>query len=143
MFYSDKLILLNKRLKYNSNHKHKNWIRTLVLEAEAAINQLPTLEQEHAGFQVAHNIKHLFKQHENNNIKQYQIWDKREESHKPITEKLKNNFGTISKADKGNSLIIIYEDKYHEKIMNFISNNNFTTTAGNLTKKFLEKHKWI
>jgi hypothetical protein len=32
-----------------------------------SINQLPTFEQERIRYQLAHNIKHLFKQHENNN----------------------------------------------------------------------------
>ena len=41
IIFSDKEITtLNKGLKYNLNFKH-NWISTLALEAETAINQLP------------------------------------------------------------------------------------------------------
>jgi hypothetical protein len=53
-----------------------------------------------------------------------------------IKEKVKNNSATISNADKCNSIIIIYQVKYHEKIRNSITNNNFTTTTGDLTKEF-------
>jgi len=56
------LTLRNKGLKYNLNHKHKKWIKTLTLEADAAINQLPIFEQEYIRYQFAHNIKQLYKQ---------------------------------------------------------------------------------
>jgi len=29
------------------------------------------------------------------------------------------------KADKGNSIVIIYVDNYHNKVQNFIASNNF------------------
>ena len=45
-FTNDQMILLNKGLKYNLNHKHKNWIKTLALESETAIVQLPLFEQD-------------------------------------------------------------------------------------------------
>jgi hypothetical protein len=41
----------------------------------------------------------------------------------------------ISKADKGNS-IIIYQHEYNEKVMNFISNNSFVTGNKDVTKNF-------
>ena len=58
------LTLLNKFIKYNLNHKHKNWIRTLTLEAETAITQLPIFEQGCIRYQAAYNIKHLYEQQE-------------------------------------------------------------------------------
>jgi hypothetical protein len=66
IFSNYELLLLNAGLKYNLNHQHKNWIRTLALKTETAVNQLPTFEQEHVSYQVAHDIKPLFKKHENN-----------------------------------------------------------------------------
>jgi hypothetical protein len=63
-FTNDELTLLNKGLKYNLNHKHKNWIKTLALEAETAVTQLPIFEQDYICYQVAHNIKQLCKQEE-------------------------------------------------------------------------------
>jgi hypothetical protein len=61
-FTNDEPTLLNKGLKYNLNHKHTNWINTLALEAETAITQLPTFEQDYICYQVAYNIKQLYKQ---------------------------------------------------------------------------------
>jgi len=62
-FTSDELSLLNKGLKYNLGHKQRNWIATLALEAETAISQLPNTEQEYIRYQVAHNIRQLYKRH--------------------------------------------------------------------------------
>jgi hypothetical protein len=47
------------------------------------------------------------------------------------------NNAVISKADKGNSIIIIiYKADYINRIMHFISNNNFTNDKTDLIKKF-------
>jgi hypothetical protein len=43
-FTDDEMQLLNKGLKYNLHYKPKNWIRTLGLEAEIGIKQLPIKE---------------------------------------------------------------------------------------------------
>jgi hypothetical protein len=52
IFSNDELLLLNKGLKYNLNHKHKNWIRTFVLQPETSINQLPAFVKECIRYQV-------------------------------------------------------------------------------------------
>jgi len=51
------MTLLDKGLKYNLNHKSKHWLSNTALEAEAAITSLPTGEQEHVRYQVAHNLQ--------------------------------------------------------------------------------------
>jgi len=40
----------------------------------------------------------------------------------------------VSKADKGNSIVILYQDEYNPKVKEFMSNNNFTTTNTDITK---------
>jgi len=50
-------------------------------------------------------------------------------------KKLINNKAMIPKADKGNSIVITYQDVYNIKAMNFTSNNNFTATKNDITKK--------
>jgi hypothetical protein len=39
----------------------------------------------------------------------------------------KPNYNT--KADKGNTLVILYQDDYNNKIEEFITNNNFKVTT--------------
>ena len=43
---------------------------------------------------------------------------------------------TISKADKLNSIFVICQNAYHEKVLDFIHKNNLANIVGNLTKKF-------
>jgi hypothetical protein len=63
----DELALLNKGFKYNLSHKRKDWIKkNLALEAETAISKLPVHEQDYLRFQVAHNIKQLYRQYNGN-----------------------------------------------------------------------------
>jgi hypothetical protein len=46
-FTPAELTLLNKGLKYKLFFKHKNWVKTLALETETAISQLPRQDQDH------------------------------------------------------------------------------------------------
>ena len=41
----------------------------------------------------------------------------------------------VTKADKGNSLIILPENDYNNKVQDFITNNNFTLLPHDITKK--------
>jgi hypothetical protein len=45
-FLEPEVALLQKSPKYNLHDKPKDWIQTLVLEAETAISRLPTTEWE-------------------------------------------------------------------------------------------------
>ena len=44
-----------------------------------------------------------------------------------IKTKLENNEAMITKADKGNSIVILPTQHFNEKINNFISENHFQT----------------
>jgi hypothetical protein len=57
-------------------------------------------------------------------------------SHKPDKEKLVSNRALISKADKGNSTVIVYQNEYHSEVNNFISNSNFRRANKDPTKNF-------
>ena len=135
-FTNDEMSLLNKGLKYNLGHKNKGWITTLALEAETAISQLPHTEQDYVRYQVAHNIKQLYKKH--NESQPYNTVNATKEKHtvNKIKQKLITNNAMITKADKGNSIIIIYQRDYHDKVHKFIKDNNFTTLINDPTKTF-------
>ena len=53
-----------------------------------------------------------------------------------IKEKLRSNNATTLKADKGNSIVILAKDSYHNKIQTFINKNNFTSTDKDYTNKY-------
>jgi hypothetical protein len=53
-----------------------------------------------------------------------------------IKEKLKNNNVVATKADKGNSIVIMYYDDYVSKVQDFISHSGAETAKDNLTNRF-------
>jgi hypothetical protein len=111
--------------------------KTLALEAETAIIQLPIFEQDYIRYQVVHNIKQLHKQHKDKHA--HNTTHMRKEKKKTINKikgKLITNKAIISKTDKGKSVIITYQDEYHKQFIDFISKNNFTFAKNDLTKKF-------
>jgi hypothetical protein len=128
--------LLNKGPKYNLRHKNKGWIMNLEVEAETAITQIPYTEQEHIRHQVAHNIRQLYKTH--NETQPYDTTSSVKEKHtiNNIKQKLITNNVMIAKADIGNSIIVVYQADYQEKIHKFINDHGFTTLKNDPTKTF-------
>ena len=53
---------------------------------------------------------------------------------KQIKYKLNKNKAIISKADKGNSTVVLYLDDYNCKVIEFVSTYNFTTPKADITK---------
>jgi hypothetical protein len=135
-FSEDEINLLIKGLKYNLGHKQKNWVNNLAFEAESAISFLPPGEQEHSRYQVAQNIKKLQGQQQSNKT---QTPIKIKEENKlinQIKQKLRTNEAITTKADKGNTVVIIYQKDYNQKIQDFISENMATEVKNNITTKF-------
>lgn len=134
-FTDCEMTLLNKGLKYNLSYKNKHWLRNLALEAESAISQLPANEQECVRYQVAQNLQKLYKQDKD----KHKTYNHKTNSEKKIINqiitKLEEAKAMITKADKGNSIIIIYTDEYDKKIYSFITDNKFTSTTQDITKK--------
>ena len=53
---------------------------------------------------------------------------------KQIENKLSKNKAMFSKGDKDNSIVVLYQDEYNQKVEEFISDNNFTTANTDITK---------
>ena len=116
--------LLQKGPKYNIHAKEGNWIQNLGLETETAIAHLPTNEREAYRKIVAHRISTL---HENNSNPTH---DTHPEARliNSIKSKLRKNKAIISRADKGNSIVILPTKQYHSRIRDFLQGNNFINT---------------
>jgi len=108
----------------------------LALEAETAFTKLPVMEHEYIRFQVAHNIKLLYKQYRGN--KRYNTKHANMEQHtlNSIKRKMSSNNAIVLKADKGNTVVITYLDDCHLKVHEFISNNQFSELNNELTSIF-------
>jgi hypothetical protein len=129
----DELQLLNRGLKCNLNQKRKHWLSNLALEAETAITLLPTHEQEHIRYRVAHSLQNRYKQHSNRRTVPDITTKSETRTIKHINKKLIDNNVMITKADKGNSNVILYTVDYNNKVDNFIISNNFTSSKMGIT----------
>jgi hypothetical protein len=58
---------------------------------------------------------------------------------KRIQLKLQHNQIVITKADKGNTIVILYKDDYDQKIKEFLATNNFTKLTKDITNKLQTK----
>jgi hypothetical protein len=54
---------------------------------------------------------------------------------KTLRHKINQNQLIITKADKGNTLVILYKDDYNKKIKEFIEKNNFTKLPHDIMNK--------
>jgi hypothetical protein len=125
-FANNEMTLLQKGLKYNLHTKQKNWIQDLALEAETAIQKLPTSDPDTYRHLVAERINTL-KQNNNTYSKQNNA-QQEAKILKSIQSKLRNNNAIITRADKGKSIVILPSQQYNLKLQDFIQNNNFKTT---------------
>ena len=53
-----------------------------------------------------------------------------------IKDKLRKNKALITKADKGSSLIIVYQNDYEQKVLEFIANSGAEIVNSNIRTKF-------
>ena len=134
-FTQEETGLLNKGLNYNLNHKRKNWIRTLSMEAECAVNLLPYEEQDYVRHRVAKQIEKMYFLPNTSN--RYTPKEAKENNIvKAIKEKLRNSNAIVTRADKGNSIVITYRDNYEKKVNDFIHKNGAEESKNSITTKF-------
>jgi hypothetical protein len=135
IFTNKEMTLLNKGLKYNVKHKGKHWLSNLALEAEAAVMRLPAQEQEPVRHMVAHNLQKLYKQFNRKRPPNDRSTRNEIKIVNQIRRKLEDSHAIVTKADKGNSKIILYEYEYNRKIHTFIAKNSFTQSTQDITNK--------
>jgi hypothetical protein len=100
------------------------------------MSKLPTPEQDHVRYQVAHNIKLLYKQQHARNGYNTQHAVQERHTINNIKNKLTENNAIVLKDDKGNSIVITHIDDYHNKIHDFITSNKFSIINNDLTNNF-------
>ena len=139
-FTQEEISLLNKGLKYNLGHRQKNWIKNLGLEAECAVALFPLEEQDFIRHRVAKQINRICTQLPTHNmLTRKQIMELR--AVRSIKDKLRMNNAIITKADKGNSIVISYDSIYRNKVQDFIHKNGATETCNNKTTMFQKEVK--
>jgi hypothetical protein len=100
-----------------------------VLEAETAISKLDITEQQHYRHTVTETIKKISQEDNMNNIRG-------KTERKLIRNKLVENELTITKVDKGKTIVILSAENYAQKVNNFVQENQFTLLNYNPTQNY-------
>ena len=126
-FTQEEISILNKGLKYNLGHQQENWIKNLGLEAECAITLLPQEEQDYVRHRIVKQINRICTQLPTHNmLTRKQATELR--AVRSIKDKLRTNNAILTKADKGNSIVISYDSNYKCKVQDFIHKNGAIET---------------
>jgi hypothetical protein len=112
-------------------------VRSGSIEAETAMNQLNPREQACMRQNVTNKLQILINKAIIKKERRPTYKMKQENQEKKliynIKKKMIQNNLIATKSDKGNTLVIIHQDKYIKKITYFISSNNFERTTEDLT----------
>jgi hypothetical protein len=133
-FDENEMNLLNKGLKYNFCKKSKQGIFDELIAAESAIKCIPNTDTRNSLRAIVNNkIRSIQKKDTTQQNKTASIEQRALNS---IKEKLTENNALISKADKGNSIVILYQNEYVNKVNNFIEANNIVKIDKDPTQKY-------
>jgi hypothetical protein len=114
--------LLQKGLKYNLYIPPKQQIKTLAIEAETAINLLPAPDQDPVRYIIAKALDKIAQKtilnFPNTSFTNRKMRFERITTNR-IKETLKQHNAILTKADKGQSIIIVKKTDYNDKIQEF------------------------
>jgi hypothetical protein len=131
-------ILLSKGLSYNLPRFNNNYLVHEVVNAEATIRMLSdTNTQNEARTIINNKLNRLLKF---NNINQ-RLKDKYSSDYRHIRnikDKMNDNNVIITKADKGNTVVLLPHQEYINKIHEFIVSNKIETLAEDPTKRYVK-----
>ncbi|XP_036317488.1 uncharacterized protein LOC118732462, partial [Rhagoletis pomonella] len=108
--------LLKKGLKHNiESYNQKRELEQTIVDTEVIISRLPTEEQEHA----RHICRHIIEK--DINAKKNRKQKNENQTIKGLKEKLRANNVITTKADKGNTTVLIDKKDYIEKTESLIT----------------------
>jgi hypothetical protein len=123
-FNEEESAIINKSLKYNVNMDYKpKEIEDGLIEVDVAIKSTPKEIQDSIRINFIHEMNKNNNEIVKNNIKERS--NKELKLIKSISEKLKENNSMIAKADKSNTVVIIKNEDYDKKVIDFIEKNEF------------------
>ena len=138
-FTQCEMTLLQKGLKYNLHTMRENWIQNLALEAETALQKLPSSDREIYTHKVTDRINTLQRNSNTQSNPNSAIHEAK--TMRSIQSKFRNNDETITRADKGNFTVILPKKQYNNKLQEFIQNNKFDTAHTDPHKNFSVTNK--
>lgn len=126
---------LGNSIKYNLNLDHqKHNIKEDLLNLEISIRQQEDDRQEHFRHNLIHEVNKLKLENKRPNTKRKTKEDL--SLIDSIAEKLKENDAILTKADKGNSIVIIKKNDYQHKVSTFLEKGKFKLLTKDPTETF-------
>jgi len=123
-FNTDEMKLLEKGLKFNCQDIHTTQnVKQLVTDIEIACEKLPATEKEITKNVAVHIAKKFITKEKNQANK---LRHTQQKSLKSIKQKIKDEDLIITKADKGNTVVVMGKSEYQEKTLQFLNNNDVT-----------------
>jgi hypothetical protein len=131
-FSNDEMSMLNNGLQHSIAQPLKKYWKNLIVETEQAIKLLDIKMQQPFRIITTKKLKQMLANDRHRNTMQ----KRQTYTIKTINEKLVKGNAILVKADKGKTSVILYSDDYTEKILSFLTDNNFQTLHNNPTDKF-------
>ena len=120
-FTTEEQELLNQGMQYCIQRSNETQWKTLILETEQTIRLLEPTIQDAYRIMTARKLSQIRNIHHNiskTHKRQLHVANN-------IHNKQDKNNAIHTQADKGKTVVIIYEQEYHEKVRTFLSENNF------------------
>jgi hypothetical protein len=142
---SDETELLNKGLMYNlplhTSNFSRNHITAEGLNAETFVKAIPEQQdQDKMRFLINEKFNKVIARKNNNSILPAfsTNYNKERKTLVKLKKKLSDNHALVTKADKGNTVVIIDVNTYNEKIQDFIIANNIVKLVSDPTKHYIK-----
>lgn len=133
-FNKEETDLLGKGLTYALEKPVKQFLQDLIIDTDNATVQLDANDQNTYRFLASKKITQLLQSNRHNILHKWQSYIM-----KQIVTKLKQNNLIITKADKGNTIVIIHRDEYIHKVETFLEDNQFTQLHKDRTAHYQKK----
>jgi len=136
-FNHEEMSLLNKGLQHSIEQPLEKYWTDLIMETEQAIRMLEPKMQSAHRILATRKLKQIKASSNHHNVEA-----KRTHILKKNNNKLRKEDAMITKADKGKTCVIIYNNDYANKVHNFLDNNNFQKLPKDPTDKYKKNHQY-
>jgi hypothetical protein len=123
--------LLDLGLQHNLQQPTKTYWTNLIIEIDRAIRMLDPKIQDSYHIMATKKLKQMHNTHHNINS----THKRQQYIAKNIHHKINKNNVMIAQADKGKTTVIIHKQDYHNKVHNFLLENNFQPLPNDPIKK--------
>lgn len=127
-FSAHEMGILERGLKQNNigSYNNKHTIKAIIAETEVITRRIPFLEREHAKHLITECIKECQAKEREDTHRDKKSYNPDKHTIIGLKEKIKADELIVTKADKGNTTVIMHKNDYINKTLEFIQVNNIT-----------------